>query len=125
LDPGSGFASSAGEAYLPVVTSRRLVQLFVLLALTLAPFGRIGASQAMAGPGAMAMPAHCAGQPMPDGDKGHRMAVDCMIACAAMAPAPASFTLPLPPLAAAPVPLLMSHLAGIRPEADPPPPRTA
>jgi hypothetical protein len=106
------------------VTSRRLVQFLVLLALAVAPFGRIGASQAMARH-AMAMPAHCAGQPMPDGDRGHRMAVDCMIACAAMAPAPALFALPPPALAAAPFGLPSSFLSGIRPEADPPPPRTA
>jgi hypothetical protein len=107
------------------VTSRRLVQLILLLALTLAPFGRIGASQAMAGHGAMAMPAHCADQPVPDGDKGHRMAVDCMVACAAMIPAPAFISQPPPALASAPVAPAASRLDGIRPEADPPPPRTA
>jgi hypothetical protein len=104
------------------VTRRRLVQLLVLIALAAAPFGRIGASQAMTG---HAMTAHCAGQPMPAGDKGHRMAVDCMIACAAMAPAPAPFALPPPLLASVPIGLPLSRLSGIRPEADPPPPRTA
>jgi hypothetical protein len=99
--------------------------LFVLIALAIAPFGRIGASQANAGHAPMAMTAHCAGQPMPDGDKGHRTAVDCMIACAAMAPAPAPFALPPPALAAAPFGLKSTPLSGIRPEADPPPPRTA
>jgi hypothetical protein len=106
------------------VTSRRLVQILVLIALTVAPFGRIGASQAMAGQGAMAMSAHC-GQPMPDGDKGHRMALDCMIACAAMAPAPTSFTLPPPALVAAPIARAAPLLSGVRPEAEPPPPRIA
>jgi hypothetical protein len=106
------------------VTSRRLVQFLVLIALTVAPFGRIGVSQAMAGHGAMAMPAHCGGQPMPDGEKGHRMTLDCMIACAAMAPAPASFTLPPPALAAAPIARAAPFLSGVRPEAEPPPPRT-
>jgi hypothetical protein len=107
------------------VTRRRLIQFLVLIALALAPFGRIGAAQAMAGHGPMAMTAHCAGQLMPGGDKSHPMAVDCMIACAAMAPAPASFALPPPTLAAAPVGLPLSLLSGIRPEAEPPPPRTA
>ena len=107
------------------MTRRRLIQFLVLIALAVAPFGRIGASQAMAGHAPMAMTAHCAGQPMPDGDKGHRMAVDCMIACAAMAPAPAPFVLPPPALAAAPIGPPLSRLSGIRPEADPPPPRTA
>jgi len=107
------------------VTSRRLVQFLVLIALAVAPFGRIGAAQATAGHAAMAMTVHCAGQPMPDGDKGHRMAPDCMIACAAMAPAPAPFVRPLPALAAAPFGLPSPFLFGIRPESDPPPPRTA
>lgn len=111
------------------MTCRRLVQFLVLTALAIAPFGRIGMAQAMAGHvsmashAPMAMTAHCAGQPMPDGDKGHR--TDCMIACAAMAPAPAPFALPPPALAAAPIGLAAGFPSGIRPEADPPPPRTA
>jgi hypothetical protein len=107
------------------VTRRRLVQFFVLIALAAAPFGRIGASHAMTGHAAMTMAAHCAGQPMPDGDKGHRLAVDCTIACAAMAPAPSPFALPPPVLAGVPTDLPLSRLSGIRPEADPPPPRIA
>jgi hypothetical protein len=107
------------------VSSRRLVQLLVLIALSVAPFGRIGAAQAMAGPMAMTMPIHCGGQPLPDGDKGHRMAVDCLIACAAMAPAPAPFVLPAPPLSAIAFGPVRSFHSGIRPEADPPPPRAA
>jgi hypothetical protein len=106
------------------VTRRRLVQLLLLIALAAAPFGRIGASQAMT-ERAMTMAAHCAGQPMPAGDKSHRMAADCMIACAAMAPAPSPLALPPPALASAPTDLPLSRLSGIRPEADPPPPRTA
>lgn len=107
------------------MSHRRLVQLFVLAALLLAPLGRIGIAQAMAATHPAAMAPHCAGQPLPDADKSHKMAVDCMIACAAMAPVPA--TLFVPPIAvdatvvAAPLP----RLAGIRPEADPPPPRFA
>jgi hypothetical protein len=110
---------------LRLVTRRRLVQLFVLLALVLAPFGRIGMAQAKAVPdhGAM-MAAHCAGQLMPDPDKSHGMAVDCTIACAAMAPAAAApFDAPAPAPTAMPEARAASHLAGIRPEADPPPPR--
>jgi hypothetical protein len=107
------------------VTLRRLVQFLVLIALALSPFGRIGVSQAMTGHGPMAMAGHCAGQPMSDGDKGHRMAVDCMIACAAMAAAPSPFALPPPIHACMPIAAPMTRLTGIRPEADPPPPRTA
>jgi hypothetical protein len=105
--------------------TRRLVQLLVLFALAAAPFGRIGISQAMARHMPTAMIAHCAGQPMPEPARGHRMAVDCMIACAAMAPAPAPFALPPPAVVAAPVGLAAGFPAGVRPEADPPPPRLA
>ncbi|HEV2816863.1 MAG TPA: hypothetical protein VGW40_06540 [Allosphingosinicella sp.] len=107
------------------MSHRRLVQLFVLAALLVAPLGRIGISQAMAAPDHAAMASHCAGQPLPDADRHHKMGVDCLIACAAMASVPA--TLFVPPVAveaavaAAPLP----RLAGIRPEADPPPPRFA
>jgi hypothetical protein len=55
--------------------TRRLARLLVLIAIAVAPFGRIGASQAMAQRAPTAMPAHSAGQPMPDGDKEHRLAV--------------------------------------------------
>lgn len=107
------------------MSHRRLVQLFVLAALVLAPFGRLGLAQATPHHAPMAMNAHCAGQPVPDRGKSHKMAVDCMIACAAMAAAGALFILPLPAPRAAPSARPTSLLAGIRPEADPPPPRQA
>ena len=107
------------------MSRRRLVQLFVLAALVLAPFGRLGMAQATPHHAPMAMNAHCAGQPMPDQGKSHKMAVDCMIACAAMAAAAAPFMPPPPLLRAAPSATPASLLAGIRPEADPPPPRQA
>jgi hypothetical protein len=108
------------------VSRRRLVQLFVLAALLLAPFGRIGIAQAMTAPHHGAMASHCAGQPLSDADMRGEMAVDCMIACAAMTPAAAPFALQPQPLAlAAPSAKPAAILAGIRPEADPPPPRLA
>lgn len=103
----------------------RLVHLLVLAALAVAPFGRIGAAQAMIGQAPMVMAAHCAGDPPPSGDRNHRMAVDCTIACAFMIVVPAPFALPPPALAAAPVSPLAAFPPGIRPEADPPPPRLA
>jgi hypothetical protein len=106
------------------VSRRRLVQLFVLAALVLAPFGRLGIAQAMT-MRAAPMASHCAGQPMPSQDKDHRMAVDCMIACAAMAPAAAPFVLPRPAPRALPSAIVVARLFGIRPEAEPPPPRRA
>jgi hypothetical protein len=107
------------------VSHRRLVQIFVLAALLLAPVGRIGIAQATAAPDHAAMAFHCAGQPLPDANRHHKMAVDCMIACAAMAPAAAPFALPKPAPRAQPAAMAVSTLFGIRPEADPPPPRRA
>ena len=101
--------------------TRRLVQLLVLLALATAPFGRISMVQAAGRQAPMA--GHCGGQTMPDGDKGH--AIDCTIACAAIAQAPAPFLLPPPAPAAAPAAPLAAFPPGIRPGADPPPPRFA
>jgi hypothetical protein len=106
------------------VSHRRFIQIFVLVALVLAPFGRNSVARAMTMHDApMAM--HCAGQPMPDQGKDHRMAVDCMIACAAMTPAPAGYVLPQPAPDALPLAAPAPILSSIRPEADPPPPRNA
>lgn len=103
---------------------RRLLPFLVLIALVMAPFGRMNVAEAKAMPHDMpsAMASHC-GQPMPDGDKSSPVAIDCMIACAAMAPAAAPVFTPLPAAEAAPVAIPSFLLAGIQPEADPPPPR--
>lgn len=104
---------------------RRLLPLLVLLALTLAPFGRMDMAEAKAMPHRMpaAMAAHCSGQSMPDSDEGGRGAADCMIACAVMAPVAAPFPAPPPAAEAAPFATPSSLTAGVRPEAEPPPPR--
>lgn len=117
--------------YSGAMTVRFCLRLLLLAAMLLAPLGRLGMAQAM--PGAamtgdcatMAMAsshpgAHHRQAPAPDGEK---MAVDCMIACAAMATAPAPFVTPPPAAAARPEPLGLASLTGIMPEADPPPPR--
>lgn len=100
---------------------RRALELLVAAAVMLAPFGRIGMAEAHAVPQMMA--AHCGDQPMPGPAKGHAVSVDCTIACAAMATAAAPGLAPPPAaatlLVAAPTPFI----AGVRPEADPPPPR--
>lgn len=116
---------------------RACLRLLLLAAMLLAPLGRIGMAQAMAtpaGPGARA--GHCAGMPaaapahhsgMPHqkapARDGERMAVDCMTACAAMAPAPAPFIAPPPAATTLPATSFLFSLIGIRPEAEPPPPR--
>src|SRR5689334_10471007 len=106
----------------------RMLRLLLLAALLLAPVGRIGLAQAMAAPAdaPSAMAGHCAEMPAPTPHRGHhgqapkqddeRKAVDCMIACAAMAPAPAPFVAPRPVAAALPATPLLSSLTGIRPE---------
>ena len=105
---------------------RRLLPLLTLLALLVAPFGRIAAAEAMTMPQQpmAAMSGHCDDRPAPHhGDRTGKASIDCLVACAAMATAedaplvrniaavslPASFVLPL--------------FSGLHPEADPPPPR--
>ena len=119
------------------MTLRVCLRLLVLAAILLAPVGRIGIAQAMAASATAGSPmaGHCAEMPAPPAhdQKGHQqkapertgegMAVDCMTACAAMVAVPATFFAPpaamLAPLSAP----FQPGLAGIRPEAEPPPPR--
>ena len=114
------------------MTLRAALHLLLLAAMLLAPVGRMGIAQAMALPAdaPAAMAGHCADMPdappahhrtPPQGDE--RKAVDCMIACAALATAPAPFVAPQPAPVILPGALLLSSLTGIRPEAEPPPPR--
>lgn len=114
-------ASVRRKPYSRRVSFRRALQLLVLAALMLAPFGRIGMAEARAMPQMMA--SHCGDQPMPAPAKGHAMSVDCTIACAAMASPAAPGFAPPPPAGALLVAAPTLFLAGVRPEADPPPPR--
>ena len=115
-------ASAGRAAYAGAVSFRRALQLLLLAALIVAPFGRIGIAEAKSGPGMMTM--HCAGQAPPGDVRDPPMSVDCLIACAAMAP-PADFAFapPAPAAEATPAAMPASVLAGVRPGADPPPPR--
>jgi hypothetical protein len=115
------FASARREAYSSRVSFRRALQLLVLAALMLAPFGRIGMAEAQAMPQMMA--AHCGDHPMPGPIRGHAMSVDCTIACAAMASPVAPGVTPPQAAAALLIAAPIPFLAGVRPEADPPPPR--
>jgi hypothetical protein len=111
----------------------RALRLLLLAVMLLAPVGRIGIAQAMAAPAEAktAMDGHCADMPASapshhrqaptQGDEGK--AVDCMIACAAMTTATEPFVAPAPLAEAQPGTLVLFSPAGIRPEADPPPPR--
>lgn len=115
---------------------RATLRLLLLAVMLLAPLGRMGLAQAMAAPAEAprAMTGHCADMPAPahhggsrhgkapqPGDEGK--AVDCMIACAAMTTATDPFIAPAPPVEAMAGALLLSNPTGIRPEAEPPPPR--
>lgn len=101
------------------MTRRHLVQLVLLIALSFAPFGRIGMSLATDTPTVN----HCGGHALPGADKGHRM--DCTIACACLAEAPTPFAFAAPAPATAPNALPPAFPSGIHPGAEPPPPRTA
>jgi len=125
-------AIPSGGAYPDAMTLRAYLRLLLLAAMFLAPIGRIGIAQAMAAPSATGMakvhcaempapaPGHHQNAPMPDEE---RMGVDCMTACAAMTTAPAPFVMPPPAAVAPPAMSVLASLIGIRPEADPPPPR--
>jgi hypothetical protein len=103
---------------------RRLLP-FLILALMLAPMGRMGMAEA-APAHAMAMQSggHCPDMPAPAGAPDRDgMGIDCAIACAAMHAAAAPFVVPALAVPDALRPVTISHRAGIRPEAEPPPPR--
>ena len=107
------------------MTLRRLLPLLTLLVLLAAPFGRMAAAEAMptAHHGvAAATPGHCHDVPPPAEDEPGR-AIDCMLACAVMAPAEAPPAPRAPAAAAAPDRIALRDLPGISPEAEPPPPR--
>ena len=103
---------------------RHLLPLIALLALIVAPFGRMAAAEAMA-PGHqadMAASGHCDDVPSQGGDEADK-ALDCMNACTSLAAvadaevpafAPAAMIVDVRPPAVA---------AGLNPEAEPPPPR--
>ena len=105
--------------------SRRLFSLLALLALLVAPFGRMAAAEAMTMPHAapMAMAGHCDDMPQPDQDKMGKSAIDCMIACATLAAVSAPAMEMAEPEIVSPQPRAVFRFAGISLEADPPPPR--
>ncbi|HEX8444751.1 MAG TPA: hypothetical protein VF631_14000 [Allosphingosinicella sp.] len=127
------------ENYLHTMVARRLVRILTMLALLLAPLSMVSEHAAMAMPAptasahheqAAGQSAHCAemaGQTQTE-DQDSRSGdclIDCAIACSAIPPLAnivADHT--LPPALAQPLPLV-SRIAGLHPESDDPPPRTA
>ena len=105
---------------------RRLLPLLALIALLVAPFGRMAAAEASAMPhhGAAAPAAsHCPDMPAPDGGDGSQSSIDCMIACAAVTAADAPALAPAPPSRAVTAIRRVVRFSGLNPQADPPPPR--
>ncbi len=107
------------------VKLRRLLPLLTLLAMIVAPFGRVAAAEAMSTahqPAAMA--GHCQDMPAPDEDRGSGQSeIDCLVACAAIAAPEAVALAGRVPTAAPRAGSLPRVFAGLHPEADPPPPR--
>lgn len=102
----------------------RLLPLLTIFAMIVAPFGRAAAAETMTATHhePMAMTGHC--DPMPaSGQSEKDKSIDCMTACAAMAPAEAPPLQTRLPTAATPVSRALPACSGLHPEADPPPPR--
>ncbi|MGQ0590244.1 MAG: hypothetical protein ACT4N8_12060 [Sphingosinicella sp.] len=107
---------------------RLFLSLVMLLALLVAPFGRMAAAEAMAAPHHSSPPPRAAlprDMPAPDRapeDRG-AMTIDCLVACATIAAAEAPALAALEPLAVSPASRALTAFIGIHPEAEPPPPR--
>lgn len=106
---------------------KRLVFLLAALAVLLAPLTMIGGGAAMAMSHGMAAEAgmdHCAGMDEPSKDQ-PRGDIECMMACAAIAPLASRFEARL--MAPAPLPrvLAATEARGLDPEAETPPPRSS
>jgi hypothetical protein len=98
----------------------------ILLALLIAPFGRVEQAQAAVqhGPATAAMAGHCDPPPAKAPAPAHHGSIDCMIACAGMLAVEASLMMQELPAVAATVAAPIAALDGILPQFDPPPPRS-
>ena len=110
------------------VKLRRLLPMLTLLALLVAPFGRVAAADAM-NPHrqtAASMAGHCDDMPAPRshrGDRPHKATIDCLIGCAAMATAEPAPLVGARASVALPATFALPAFSGLHPEAEPPPPR--
>lgn len=106
------------------MTWRRLLSLLALIAVAVAPFGRMAAAEAAVPSHHMTMtaPGHCDDSPAPDGDNAGKT-LDCLTACASLAAVEAAALAILVHPPAAAVALPTAGAAGLVPEAEPPPPR--
>ncbi|HEX8666825.1 MAG TPA: hypothetical protein VF727_00455 [Allosphingosinicella sp.] len=108
----------------------RLLAVLAVFALLLTPLRMFGAAEAMAMPhhgthaAAAADEGHCA-PAKGSSDKAPSAGIDCMTACAAIAPAATVATSEPVALAAPASPFIPDARCGLDPEASTPPPRTA
>ena len=110
------------------VRRRLTLSILMLLALLVAPFGRMAAAEAMAMPhhaAPAAMAGHCGDTPAPDQAPAERgaMTIDCLVACATIAAPDAPELAVVESLVVSPQPCRLSTFIGIQHQADPPPPR--
>lgn len=106
---------------------RRLFPILMLLALLMAPAGRAVAAEQVAMPShdSGAQAGHCSDMPMSDDTDDGKMAIDCLVACAIMAP-PAAPSLPVQAaMRLAERPAVVARFEGLSTGTDPPPPRAA
>ena len=119
----AGWRIDAAEAIFGFVPIRHLLFLFAALALVVAPFGRMGAAEAMPNHSPGAMAGHCDDMAPPDDGSADKAAIDCMIACATLAAAVSPLVdIPQPEITA-PLAQAVRAFAGIDLQAEPPPPR--
>lgn len=108
---------------------RRLLPVLALIALLIAPFGRMGMAEATTAPhhdAPMAIAGHCEDSLTPAAPgQPNKTAIDCMIACAAVAPVDTQLLAEEMPAAPAPGALPLATFHGLHPGADPPPPRAS
>jgi hypothetical protein len=102
----------------------RPLRALALLALIVASFARLSAAEAAApAHQAMMTAGHCAEMPAPTPDDPAKMSVDCMIACAAVAPPAYAEVAAGAPRAAMIEATPPVRIIGIHTATDPPPPR--
>ena len=107
------------------MTWHRLLPLLAMLALAVAPFGRMAAAEAMAPAhhGEMAAPGHCDDMPAPDGGDDTDKRLDCLTACASLAAVADAELAVVPASVMALESVAIADAPGLTPEAEPPPPR--
>ncbi len=104
------------------VPVRLFLSLFALVALLVAPFGRVAAAESMAHQPA-SMTGHCDDMVPPADDEANGSMIDCMIACATVLPAESDQVESSGVETMMPLSLAPRIFDGIDLTADPPPPR--